>query len=794
MLCRPRTLPAVVLLACFATSLNGTVFSDETAVSGTAPHQRIDAAVESIAIGPIAPVCNDADFLRRVWLDLAGVIPTPEQARAFLDDSRDDKRSRLIDELLNGPEFVRHMTTQLDVMLLERKSDKNVPEPDWERYLVESLIDRKPLDQLYRELLDPDPATPTAAAAKFLLNREAEPNAVTRDIGRLAFGMDLQCAQCHDHPLVGDYFQEDYYGLFAFVSRTGLFTDPASKKVRLSEKADGVVNFKSVFTGYSRDNALPRLPKGRTLFDEPQLTGGDEYRVKPQKNVPGIPAYSRREALAKLLADNRSFQRNLANRLWAILFGRGIVHPVDYHHSSNPPSNPELLAVLTELLSAEKFDVRNFLRHVVLSRTYQRTCDAPHPETVNFSDIAARAERLTRQQKSASEKIASLEAALTSAQAAFSDAVKHNDTLAPKLAEQRKILTAARDAHQKAVAGHAAAESGRKLASDQSTVLRDVLAQTETAATATPDSEDSVLIEAVSILKKHVATSQTGLESHQKKVADAATVVETAAATLNSAQTEYDTIAAAGRQPVELAALEHSMLNAEYAVSDSADDVKLIDRQLAICQLAADYTALIPDDPAKAQATWAALVQEWTINGQLGSLQPLTPEQLASGAMRATGMLDPQFASIKAKVEKTPPKMPEGASEAAQQRLISVAMQTGILDLQRTNVREFVRHYGGLPGEDFQATVNQALFLGNSSVVDGWLKPSGKNLTARLANSEDARTVADELFIAVLSRPPSDEERQDVEALWNVSPEERQRNLAELVWAMLSATEFRFNH
>src|SRR5207244_10957081 len=97
------------------------------------------------------------------------------------------------------------------------------------------------------------------------LDRDAEPNAVTRDIGRLAFGMDLQCCQCHDHPLIDDYYQNDYYGLFAFVHRTGLFTDPKSKAIQLTEKAEGEASFKSVFTGAGSDRAVPRLPKGAEI-------------------------------------------------------------------------------------------------------------------------------------------------------------------------------------------------------------------------------------------------------------------------------------------------------------------------------------------------------------------------------------------------------------------------------------------------------------------------------------------------------------------------------------------------
>lgn len=756
-------------------------------------HTRIDAAVESIAVGPMAPVCSDADFLRRVFLDLAGVIPTSDKAREFLTNQHPNKRALLIDELLDSPEFVRHMTTQLDVMLLERRTDKNVPEPEWERYLVESLTDAKPLDQLYREFLFPVASSETGlAAAKFLLNREAEPNAVTRDIGRLAFGMDLQCAQCHDHPLVGDYFQADYYGLFAFVNRTSLFTDPASKKVRLAEKAEGVTGFKSVFTGLSRDNALPRLPKGATVFDEPEFPKDDGYSVKPQKNVPGVPKFSRREALAQRLAENRLFRRNLANRLWAMMTGRGIVHPVDYHHSANPPANPELLSILADELAAGGFQIRDFLRQVMLSRTYQRSCETPEPETVNFTDIAARGERLQRANEFALAAMTPLKESLAAAQTAFNDANAHNEKLAPRLAELRKKLTDAQGVFAKAKTAHDKEVAAIQLMQDQAGVLADVLAQTESAA-AEADSE-TVLIEAAAVLSKHGAKLNAALVTRRAKLVELSKSADAEATVVAAADKEFSAVRNQQIASVQLASLEHTLLETEYALSDAQAHQQLIDRQLSICRLAADYSLFVRTDPAKADAAWHALVEQWTINGQVSSLQPLTPEQFAGSAMRATGMLDPQFASVKAKVDKTPPKMPKDASEADKARLTSIAMQTGILDLQRTNVRDFVKHYGGLPGEDFQATVNQALFFGNSSVVDGWLKPFRQNLTAKLSMIEDSAAVADEIYLAVYSRTPSDAERQEVADLCKGTPEDRQRNLAELIWAMLSATEFRFNH
>src|SRR2546421_2842486 len=213
-------------------------------------HDTIDSLVDSAAIGPLAPLCTDSDFVRRIYLDLTGVIPTAEQARAFVADKSEDKRQRLIDELLASPAFIRHMTITFDGVLMQRLPEKTIKQPEWEAWLYNSLAADKPLDQLFRELVENDGAEPTRRpAARFTLDRDAEPNLLTRDIGRLVFGFDLQCCQCHDHPLIDDYYQEDYYGLFAFVNRTSLFTDAKAKLISLTEKADGEASFKSVFTG-----------------------------------------------------------------------------------------------------------------------------------------------------------------------------------------------------------------------------------------------------------------------------------------------------------------------------------------------------------------------------------------------------------------------------------------------------------------------------------------------------------------------------------------------------------------
>jgi hypothetical protein len=345
-------------------------------------HDRID---QLIAAGTpdfdkqAAPLASDEEFLRRVYLDLTGTIPTSDAARTFFKDSAKDKRVQLIDRLLASPEYARHMATVFDVMLMERRPDKHVPRPQWVEFLRSSFTANKPWDKLVSEMLSADGTDPKSRpAAKFLLDRDADPNVETRDISRLLLGMNLQCCQCHDHPLVQDYKQEHYYGIYAFLNRSFLFADKAKGAV-LAEKAEGEVTFQSVFDPAKVTKSTgSRMPFGKPVA-EAKFEKGKEYEVAPANGVRPVPKYSRRSQLAPQLiaSDDTPFKRNAANRLWALMMGRGLVHPLDMDHSANPPSHPELLTLLADEFAAMKFDIRAFLRELALSKTYQRSSELP---------------------------------------------------------------------------------------------------------------------------------------------------------------------------------------------------------------------------------------------------------------------------------------------------------------------------------------------------------------------------------------------------------------------------------
>lgn len=346
-------------------------------------YPQIDAFIsKSISKDQLTVVAasTDAEFLRRIYLDLLGTIPTAQEARAFLSDRSTHKRTQLIDRLLAKPEHARHLSLVVDVMLMDRRPDQRVPSTEWQAYLLTAFAENRPWNQLIGEILSADGSDPkTRPAAKFLLDRDGEVNQITRDVSRLFFGRNLQCAQCHDHPLVSDYKQEHYYGLAAFFNRTTLFPNGEDKKAVLAEKAEGEVSFQDVFDKAKKvKTTKPRLIS-LTAINEPSFDKGKEYKVPPKKGEKPQPVFSRRAQLAPILTsrNNQAFARATVNRFWAMLMGRGLIHPLDMDNGENPPSHPALLDLLTKEFIAHHYNLRWLLREITLSQAYQRSSEVP---------------------------------------------------------------------------------------------------------------------------------------------------------------------------------------------------------------------------------------------------------------------------------------------------------------------------------------------------------------------------------------------------------------------------------
>jgi hypothetical protein len=529
--------------------------------AGTLPlHERIDLAIA--AAGPLPELCSDADFLRRVYLDLVGMVPSAAESRAFLADTHGEKRTQLIDALLADPRFARRMADVFDSMLMERRADKHVKSADWEKYLYESFVANKPLDELCREILSADGVDPTKrAAARFYLDREMDPDVLTRDIGRIFFGQDLQCAQCHDHPSISDYYQTDYYGIYAYVQRSYLFEDKKARLSTIGERAEGEAKYQSVFVPDSKGTMPPLLPGGEPMV-EPALSAEEAYLVKPAKDVRSVPKISRRAALAAAATNgqNEPFNRNLANRLWATMMGRGLVEPVDLHHADNPPTHPALLADLAASLVAMKFSAKDLIRELALSRTYQRELDMPNDLEARVAAAGAVVTKLEAQHEALTLALKPLEAELRAAEQAQISARNAAEPVAQTMQETQAAVLAAQ---KPAEAATKALIAMRQQVSAQTEVVQIVeAAATQTAAAVAKLPEDAELKAAAAKFAERAQQLAAERDALTKTMAERETAAAQATAALTAAR---EKLAAAQTQLAEVNAKMESARQTQAA-------------------------------------------------------------------------------------------------------------------------------------------------------------------------------------------------------------------------------------
>ena len=322
-----------------------------------------------------APLVNDASYLRRVTLDLAGRIPTLRELRSFLDDPTEDKRVHLVDRLISSPDYAFHTRNEIDIQLLNRLQWND----EWRTYLLGATREFRPWDQLVREILLPEKACENEkGVAAFLKQRAKDLDAMTNDTSTLFFGVNIACAKCHDHPLVPDWQQDHYFGLARFFQRTFV-----TRGGLIAERFDGELKFAT--TKGEERRAKFMFLNGKSI-DEPTATLSEaewkDIREKLKESEksnesvqPPSPPFSPRQALVDLALEGRQsslLAKNLANRLWAQFMGRGLVYPVDQVHSENPPSHPELLELLANALVANDYDSRPIVRGILLSDAYAR--------------------------------------------------------------------------------------------------------------------------------------------------------------------------------------------------------------------------------------------------------------------------------------------------------------------------------------------------------------------------------------------------------------------------------------
>jgi hypothetical protein len=559
--------------------------------------------------GTAPPAASDAELLRRVSLDLTGMPPTADEARAFIADTAPDKREKLVDRLFASPQYPRHLAATLDLMLMERRPNTNISADEWQGWLVKSVRENKPWNVLAREILAADGADPASRpAARFALDRASEPNVLTRDIGRVFFGRDMQCAQCHDHPLVHDYLQSDYQGLLAFLLPTyPLVHKEGEKQMTLqAERAGTDIAFESVFVKVPRRTGA-RVPDD-VMIDEPFFLPGEEYQIPPADNVKSVPKFSRRAKLAELATDgsNEAFNRNIVNRLWAHMFGRGLVHPLDLHHPENPASNPKLLKRLSEKFVAMKFDMRAFLREIALSSAYQRSFDPP-VEIAALADQAAKeAERLQAERDpmakasdAMSDEYSKASAAWEEAEATMLPVATELDTAKNQYAEAKKkadeAAKAAADAEAQLKAKQAAAAPLQQAASAAQEAVKVLPEDKELAdasqkfvARATQLATEVTALIKVTDEKKAALGPMTEAWNKSKPPVDAAlTKVTPLSTTMKEA--------------------EKAMLAAREKAEEAAENLAALDRRLTTARKVAELPAL---NQALVAATQAVVARE----------------------------------------------------------------------------------------------------------------------------------------------------------------------------------------
>ncbi|OAI56441.1 cell surface protein [Verrucomicrobiaceae bacterium SCGC AG-212-N21] len=333
----------------------------------------VNDKLDKLRVYPSA-IADDQEFVRRLYIDLVGVYPTPEELRSFLADTRPDKRTQVVDALLQRKEF-----TEMWVMkwaeLLQIRSGLNNNQPPFYKnallyynWLSDRIAKNQPLNEIVVDILSATGGTVSNPPVNYF-QMERDPLKVVENIAQVFMGMRIQCAQCHNHPF-DRWTMNDYYGFQAFIMQVGRKqTDDPQEVVIYNSKG-----------GEARHFLTQAVMK-------PKFLGGSEPELKPGDD--------RRAVMAKWLAspENPYFARNIANIMWAHFFGPGIVDPVDDVRISNPPSNPELLAELSNKLQGYNYDFRKLIRDIVTSMTYQRTSqtnESNESDKRNFSHAMVR--------------------------------------------------------------------------------------------------------------------------------------------------------------------------------------------------------------------------------------------------------------------------------------------------------------------------------------------------------------------------------------------------------------------
>jgi len=352
--------------------------------------QHVFAQLQRLKINP-SPVCDDVTFLRRVFLDLTGLLPRTQRAQAFLMSSDPNKRSLLIDELLASSEFVEFQTLRwADLLRVEDKTLDSKGVAVYHHWIRENVMADKPLNQFAAEIIAARGSTYTDPASNFYRALRT-PEERAEAAAQVFLGIRLQCAKCHNHPF-DRWTQDDYYGWTSFFARVDY-------KIIENKRRD--TNDKHEFNGeqivFQKDKGDVKNPTtGKTV--ELRFLGDASAEATAMAAKKDI---DRLQQLALWLSDptNERFAATQANRIWFQLTGVGIVDPIDDFRSTNPASNPELLNALQAEFVASGYSVRKLMRLILNSATYQLSSDVNETNRLDetlFSHVVPR--RLTAEQ------------------------------------------------------------------------------------------------------------------------------------------------------------------------------------------------------------------------------------------------------------------------------------------------------------------------------------------------------------------------------------------------------------
>ncbi len=307
-------------------------------------------------------LCDDATFIRRAMLDICGTLPTPAEVTAFVTDQDGKKRDRLIDSLVERPEYSYYFGSKwADILRVKRRNQPNRAQGTFafHHWIREAMAEDKPYDQFVREIVaasgDEYTHPPSVWYKELSTGNNQNIEQTVDDVSQVFLGLRIACAQCHHHPYE-KWSQDDYWGMGAFFARVGRkalnepggFQNQQNQRQRVFVRSAGTVNNK-------RTNQPAKI---KALDAEPmEVAAGDDPR---QKLVDWM-----------IDANNPFFAKAVVNRYWAHFFGRGIVDPLDDMRVTNPPSNPELLDALAKDFIANRYSLKHLVKTIAKSRTYQ---------------------------------------------------------------------------------------------------------------------------------------------------------------------------------------------------------------------------------------------------------------------------------------------------------------------------------------------------------------------------------------------------------------------------------------